>query len=430
MGLRYSLVVVLSLFTAACSSTNPTPDTGHWGPDGGDGGVPAAFDFYTLDDNAQGSYPLALAVQGDKIAVAYWVEGHSPDGGAIRDLRYVEKGGTPETVTQSVRVYGASLALDPSGNPCTAYIGPPGNGGTYWYEANADVACKQGGAWTKDQTVAAVFDMVLGPFSAIAIEDDGTVDIAYRNCHNGQFQVQGAEHTDIGWATGKLGGWSAVANAVFGGDSQAGHGGYTSLIIADGQPTLVWSGLGPAEFGPAADVWFLQRNADKTWDWSASPPKRELKPIKYVTDTVTGPSIAWKKPTPLNTIGYFIAWEDHNSNQIKEAESPDGKDWSAADDIVQGAGSEGGYPSIAVSDDGLPYVAYYQCSEMSGRSLPQCPADDEVRLAWRVDPGMPWTHETVDPDGGHYIKLAFWQNRAVIAYKDVQDKVLKLAIQR
>lgn len=414
-------VLALAMVLTAC----PDPNGGK--PDGGttpkaDGGPVNTdpFEVKVLDPEAAGGYPIALAISGSKIGVSYWVDAVGADGGAVKELRYVENSATPkpEVVARVARVYGASLAYDHTGTPSIAYLGPPGNQGTYWYEACADVATRgSSGSWTS-VTVGTVFDMVMGLHSAIAFEADGTGHVFYRDINNGQFTVQGAEHSHIGYSTrAPGGGWSAYARAVDGSNRQAGHGGMTQLLVANGQPTAVWSGQPAGDMDTPRDVWFMQRKADKTWP--ADPVR-----VRTVGNTVAGPQLAWKQGA-----GYAIVYDDRNSNQTKLAISPDGVDWAKADEILDTqAGTGGWYPSVGWTPEDFPAVAFYNCSVRNGQSEP-CPKDeDELVLAWLIE--TVWQRATVDKEGGHWVKLGYSNGRAVVAYKDVADKTLKLAIQR
>jgi hypothetical protein len=110
------------------------------------------------------------------------------------------------------------------------------------------------------------------------------------------------------------------------------------------------------------------------------------------------------------------------------AMAADGSKWKAADSVVHGSGSGGWYPSAAFDSEGHPAVAYYVCSNSAGIVEPCPTVEDELRLAWRSEDV--WQKVVVDPAGGHYTKLAYWNGRAVVAYRDTADAAIKLAIQR
>ncbi len=96
--------------------------------------------------------------------------------------------------------------------------------------------------------------------------------------------------------------------------------------------------------------------------------------------------------------------------------------------MVHGAGSGGWYPSAAFTSEGFPAVAYYVCSSQPDVREPCPAAEDELLLAWRTEDV--WQKVVVDAAGGHYTKLAYWNGRAVVAYRDTANTAIKLAIYR
>lgn len=438
--MRY-LLLALALVAAACSQPQTCEQLGNCpkdaGVDKGDVGTPDPFEVKVLDPNAAGGSfaQISLAVSGDKIGVTYFAESTAPDGGVQRELRYVENADTPkpEVVARVVRTYGTSLAYDSTGKPYVGFLGAPGNAGTYWYEGSPNVATRSGGTWTS-QAVYTLFDNVVGLWPAIAVDPaTNTVYTAGRNIGFGQFAVQGAEKTNLEFVEGPNGaGWTQTT-AVRGFcpsppngciDQTEGHGGYNQMVVpADGRPLLVWTGMGANEFEPTNSIYMVKRNEDKTW------PGNVTKIRSTGNMGPNGPSLAYQ-----DGAGYLLSYYD--SNQVKLLESADAADWNKAPDIVVGAGTIDKPNAAAWADAGggsyYPAVVYYQCSERSGVSFPCPEADDALMVAWRPEEGGPWQRQTVDREGGHFMKLAFWKKggRLVVAYKDVKDKTLKLAIQR
>lgn len=404
---------LLALFALACSG-EPSPGAGDAGSTARDGGGSdaGAFTVTVLDPDAPGAYPVSLAIHGDTIGVSYFVESLSPDGGVGRELRYVERGAAPEAVTTVVRAeFGQSLAYDSSGQAHIAFLSPPSNQGTFWYEASVGLASRGAGGWTT-APVFSIATEVIGLWPALAIDEGGAFHLGYKGVGNAQFEVQGAEHTDLGYITGRPGAWTTDGVAVEGADRQEGHGTRTAVVLAGGQPAFAWSGQPGLQANPRG-VYFIQREAS---GWPANP-----RTLKESINTVTGPSLAWDSEA-----GFLIAYEDHGKGVASVIESRDGADWSVADPF-HGAGTGGWHPSAAFSPEGLPSVAYYVCSFRSGAD--QCPAEeDELVYAWRVE-GQ-WRKLTADPQGGHYPKLGYLGGRAIIVYKDVDDRALKLAVQR
>ncbi|HEY3448232.1 MAG TPA: hypothetical protein VGK67_17885 [Myxococcales bacterium] len=433
--MRY-LLLALALVATACSPTVTCEQLGNCPRDGGvpkgDVGAPEPFELKVLDPHAAGGSlaQLSLAVSGEKLGVTYFAESTGADGGVLRELRYVEyseaaPSPTPEVVAKVVRTYGTALAYDSTGKPYVGFLGAPGNNGNYWYEGSPNVATRTGATWTS-AAVYTLFDNVVGLWPAVAVDPvTDTVYTAGRNIGFGQFAVQGAEKTNIEFVEGVGGaGWTQTT-AVRGFcpnppngcvDQTEGHGGYNQMVVpADGRPLLFWAGLGPNELEPATGIYLVKRNEDKTW------PGNVVK-VRSTGNMGGGPAIAYK-----NGAGYLVSYFEQN--QIKLLESPDALDWNKAPDIVVGAGTIDKANAVAWTDEGFPAVVYYQCSERSGVTFPCPEADDELMLAWRVD-GDVWQRVKVDHAGGHFMKLAYWKNRAVIAYKDTKDQTLKLAIQR
>ncbi|MBI5543473.1 MAG: hypothetical protein HY901_06260 [Deltaproteobacteria bacterium] len=423
MATRNLMLILASLAFAACDESGPNgSDAGMRDAQVGDTGPLAPWTYVTLDENAQGSYPISMTLRGERVAVSYWADVQTADGGVVRELRFADydiaagAAGTPETVAQTFNVYGSSVVLDSTGQAHVAFLGPPSNGGTKWLEACAVVASRTGSTWS--QSVAAtVFDQVVGLWASMVVDANDQLLVAFRDIHYGQFPVQDYQHSFLHVASGRPGGWQDVV-AVNGSNRTEGHGGLNSMVLADGQPAITYSVQPGGDFDTPRHVYFIRRNPDGTW------PTNPIK-VRESGNTESGPKLAWKQG-----VGYLIAYLDVTDHgQLKLLESPDGVDWVRAD-IVRGSGTGGYWPVVAWRPDDLPAVAFHVCSDRSGVSLFECPAgEDELQLTWRVEDV--WQKLTVDPAGGHYTQLAYLADgRAVLAYKDVTDKVLKLAIQR
>jgi hypothetical protein len=445
------LVCVLAVAALGCS--NPPASGLDAGPaKGADTGVPVTgnYDITTLDPSASGDYPLSLAISGNKIAVAYWVDipdagsktvTTTTDGGTAtttlteHELRYVEKDQSPEVIGQFYNVYGGSLALDSKGQPYVAFLGPPGNLGSKWVESCTTVVTRPGAvgtAWTAPPDVAAtVNDQVVGLWASIAVDSHDKLYLGYRNVHFGQFPNQDWGHSNVEMVNGQLGAWSTTGVGcakvgdcpAFGGDSLLGYGAYLSIAMANDLPAFAWSAMPSAAMGQASDVYFTMMNADGTWP--VDPHK-----VKASDNTATGlnssspggPQLAWMK-----SYGFMIAYDDHKAGQLWILQSKDGSDWSKAPYPVTGSGTAGWFPSAAFTPDGYPAVAYYVCSDSPGASY--CPpAQDELDVSWVIDDQL--ETETADPEGGHWGRLAYWNQQAVVAYRDVNHTVLKLAVRK
>jgi hypothetical protein len=403
--MRGILGLLGALTLAACPSPASGPDASTaMDASGVDAGP--AWERAVLDPSAQGSYPISLAVNGGKIGVAYFVD---VAAGSV-ELRYVEQGGAPEVVATVTRVFGASLAFDPSGGPHIAYLGKPGYG-TFWTESAPNLASRAGGTWTSE-VVQQVANNALGLYPALAIDATGQFFLAYRNVKSAQTDTQGGKESDLDFSFGHPGAWTheVVAQGMAGGLN--GYGGYNRIVLA-GDPALAWTGLPDGAGGQPSGVWFAQKSGGQ---WS-SPS--ELRPSVSPTN---GPSLAFSQSR-----GLAVAFEDQGS--IMVSTRPAGGDWNAAglDERVDGS-SKAMFPSVAATEE-LVAVAYYQCAPT--RTAQTCSTDyDEVTLTWLPRAEAGWRVQTVDPAGGHYLELAYLNGKAVIAYKDLADHVLQLALQR
>ena len=456
--------LILALLSLGCSNPPPAGKDAGINTVGQDAAALALYEITTLDPNATGDYAISLSVRGNKIAVAYWVDADASiaapvnrDAGgetvteSAHELRYVEKSGTgapsaPEVVATTYNVYGGSMALDSTGKPYVAFLGPPSNAGTKWLEACTVVATHSapGAAWT--QTVAAtVFDQVVGLWASIAFDSNDKMYVGYRNIHYGQFPIQDYAHSNLEMAEGSPSALTAQNCLVaadrgkcpfFGGDNPDGHGAFLSIAMVgtapNQEPAFAWSTMAAGALDTAHNVWFAQR---KNGSWPAtvlpiSVPSGVVGGVSTGTGmygtSYGGPQLAWDKDA-----GFIIAFDAHNVGQLFLKESPDGVDWSKAADPVFGSGSGGWYPSVAFTPDGFPAVAFYIC-DPSRTGVTTCPtAVDEIRLTWRVDDNWQQHQETVDPEGGHYMRLAYLSDgRAVIAYRDVNHRSIKVAVRK
>jgi len=407
------------------------PENG--GTDGGtdpetkpDAGTPGndSFVHHVLDSAATGEYPLSLAVQGERIGVAYFVKVSDAD----RELRYVELGQAPQTVATVQIVYGVALAYGTDGTPYIGYLGGEADESLYWLQSDAALARRSAqGSWTTeiiarrgndatvtDPTAAAVSDrgFVVGVWPALAVASNGTVYFAWRDVHDAQFPKQDWERSDIEMAVGGPGGWT-LSVPVAGGNSSFGYGGKNVIVVANNEPALSWSSMQEGADSTPKDVWFTRREGAA---WQA--PKK----LQIVEDAANGPSLAYREG-----VGYAIAYENRKKGTLNYIESADGNTWSTPDP-VRGSGTGGWDPSLAFTPEGDPAIAYYECAIAVGAET--CPAHEDV-LELKVRRYERWDRREVDAAGGRWIKLAYLSDgRAVVAYRSVDGASVKLAIQR
>jgi hypothetical protein len=428
-SLKWS-ALVLALLSAACPPANGGGEADGGGNNGTrDGGGPLpgpSFDIAVLDANAPGRLFLAVAARGSKIGIAYYVD----IGNSRFEIRYVERGGTPSVVATGLqKVYGLSLALDLNGNPLVAYLGKdaqtasePQSG---WYESDLAVTQGNGSSWTtniatrlSNEAVSnVVFNdtgTVVGLFPSIAVKPDGSLFIAYRDVHYGQFPTDWKK-SDLETVEGAVGSWSTRQVAALGG-SWEGAGGLNSAAIgANDEPAVAWSAYaGNAGNGSPVAVYFARRSNGTTWAATK---------VHNSAGTNSGPSLAYDA-----RVGYALAYEDQGQGITYYQESVDGQTWKTAEPMYTSP-TGGWYPSVAFTADGNPAMAWYDCSVESGVQL--CPAaDDALVLAVRSEgmwPSNPWL---VDDAGAYWPRLTYLGGKAVIAYKDVQAKTIKLAVEK
>ncbi len=418
------VAMALALLPAACSSPG-----GQSGQDAGadqksDAGAQPGgptFDISVLDAAAPGRLYLAMAAKGAKIGVAYYVD----VGNQSFELRYVEKGGTPQVVETVKKVYGVSLVFDASGNPVIGYLGGTPQVQYGWTQSDLTIATNSGGGWQKSNAATMSGDAVsgqtfndtgdvVGLFPALAVRANGDIFAAYRDVHYGQFPTDWKK-SDLEMVEGRPGAWASRAVIALGGPFE-GAGGLNSTVIGvDDEPAVAWSSF-PANAGAGSpvDVYFARRHA-AAWN-----PKM----IHTSGGTNSGPSLAYDA-----RVGFAVAFQDEGQGVTYYQESADGDTWQAADPIFTAA-TGGWYPSLAFTPDGDPAIASYDCSVESGAAAP-CPAsDDALVLAIRSGGMWPTQPITVDPDGAYWPKLTYLNGKAVIAYRDPATTKIKLAVEK
>ncbi|NOK23332.1 hypothetical protein [Corallococcus carmarthensis] len=406
-----------------------------------DGGTETPFVRLTVDTEASEQLAIsniAMAVgPDDRIGIAYYVKVNDKDS----ELRYREvKDGqvqaTAEKIATVQRVYGVTLAFNPAGQPAVSYLGGGSDDSVFWLQSDLAVSFRNAnGTWTErvavkrgDEAIAGnpVSDTgyLVGINPAMVFSGNDAL-VVYRDVHNGQSPQQDWAGSDVELASGGPTAWQHRVVAA-GGDVKGGYGGRIQMLMADGQPALVFdSALGAAD-APGQNVFFQRRNTDGT-TWTPAVQ------VQAVGGTMLGASLAYDP-----VAGFGIAAVDRFTSQLTLI-TCDGKaatkcaaarDWTTPDPVYQ-TGSGGWYPSLAfdpATHD--PSIAFHICSLESGRNEGSCsPSDDALVIATRVEDQ--WREVTVDTAGGWSPKLAFLSTgQRVVLYRAGGTQALTLAVER
>ncbi|RKH39511.1 hypothetical protein [Corallococcus sicarius] len=384
---------------------------------------------------------IAMAVgPEDRIGIAYFVKVNDKDF----ELRYREvKDGvvqqTAEKVATVQRVYGVSLAFSSTGQPALSYLGGGSDQSIFWFQSDLAVSYRSAnGTWTENIPVRRGDEVLAGnPVSdtgylvginpALTFSGSQAI-VVYRDCHNGQSPQQDWAGSDVELVQGGPTTWQrrVVAAGGNGGEEKPAYGGRLQMVMADGQPALVFDQAFGAADAPGQNVFFQRRNTDGT---SWTPPVK----VQSVGQTMLGASLAYDA-----TVGFGIAVVDRNTDKLTftscagtsgtKCAAP--QDWTLPDPVYQ-SGSGGWYPSLAfdpATHD--PSIAFQICSLEAGRNEGSCsPSDDALVIATRVE-GQ-WRETTVDFDGGWSPKLAFLSDgKRVVLYRSGATKALTLAVER
>ncbi|MBN9687973.1 MULTISPECIES: hypothetical protein [unclassified Corallococcus] len=390
---------------------------------------------------------IAMAVgPDDRIGIAYFVK--VPGKELDFELRYREvKDGqvqaNAETIRTVQRVYGVSLAFAANGQPAVSYLGGVYDGTSsesiFWFQSDLAVAYRAAnGTWTEQVAVRRSNEA----FANNSVSDSGNIVgldpalvfngnealVAYRDVHNGQFPQGDWNASDAELAIGGPTSWQhqMVALGGDGADEKPAYGGHLDMVLAGGQPALVFDQALNAADAPGQNVYFQRRGSDgKTW----TPPRK----IQSVGNTMLGASLAYDP-----AVGFGIAVVDRSDNKLTYI-SCDGKtgtqctapgDWTLPDPVYQ-TGTGGWYPSLAFDPKTHdPSIAFHICSLEPGRNEGGCsPSDDALVIATRVEDQ--WREVTVDTAGGWSPKLAFLSTgQRVVLYRVPTTSVLMLAVER
>ena len=461
----------LLLLLAGCSSIPGANDGGF--KDGGEGEACNAtkkcaegffclsnkctgqFAYHDLDDAGPELTYLSIAVQSDagRVGVAYFVQvdafggSYGPDGGLADGIRAADGGNTgnyeiryvewnsgvasrPQLIRTVQRVYGVSLAFQQNGEPAVAYLGGGSDMSAFWYQSDAVVNYRSGGATWTERVAATRSDQVpcgtpldlgylVGIFPSLVF-DGPKAYLAWRDGHNGQFPQQDWAGSDLKISEGGPTAWTNTCQMSSGNVKQA-YGARTHMVMANGQPALIHDRAFGGADTPGKDILFTRRKADGTWTNAASP-------VLNIQNTMSGGSLAWD---PVE--GYGIAAIEHQTDKLQYTRSLDGTIWDQATPVF-GDGTGGWYPSLAMDPvNHEPAIAFYICSRTSGQAEGTCREfEDELRISQRIV--STWRETLVDSEGGYLPKIGFFASfgtsKRIVVYRVPKTKRLRLAVER
>ena len=433
-------VLLVGFLVALCSCTGGSGSGSGGGAGGGSGGAGGAggtkgFTSYDLDTAGTGLTFLAIASDpvAERVGVAYFVDLGKTDGGNTDNyaVRYVEwkKGvtSTPQTMRDVQRTAGISVAFQPSGEPAVAYLGGGADLSAYWYQSDAVVNYRTGGTTWTEQSVLTTssqapvcptlgFEMgfLVGLWPSLVF--DGTTAIfAYRDAHSGAFKKQDWGPSDVKVSSGGPTAWTTACAAQ--GTDTSGYGGRIDLILAAGQPALLFDAIPEDAVAQGNTIYFQKRKSDLSWTGPAT--------VLTIANTQSGGSLAYDA-----TEGYGIAAIERSTNTLLYTHSTDGVTWSTATPIFA-SGTGGWYPSLAM-DPALhePAVAFYLCSASPNIAEGSCPASqDELRIIQRN--GANWTETLVDKEGAFLPKLGFFASgKRFVVYLVPTTGKLRLSVEK
>ena len=214
---------------------------------------------------------------------------------------------TGEKVATVQRVYGVSLAFGANGQPAVSYLGGGSDQSIFWVQSDLAVSYRSAnGTWTESVPVKRGDEVLAGnPVSDTGylvginptlVFNGSQALVAYRDCHNGQSPQQDWAGSDVEMAQGGPTTWQRSVVAA-GGDVKGAYGGRLQMVMADGQPALVFDQAFGAADAPGQNVYFQRRNANGT-TWK--PPVQ----VQAVGNTMLGASLAHDA-----TVGFGIAVE-------------------------------------------------------------------------------------------------------------------------
>jgi hypothetical protein len=356
-------------------------------------GRPAVAYFQTRND--AGTYPLILARE---LSDGAWTQETVPaalDGGSVTGH------------------YGLALTFDTQGNPLVTYQGgvngiDKGVKDDRWHNfatgqrmpADAVLAKKSGGTWTK-YTLAqlsnswvtdnnAVDDQgeIVGLWSAIAVDNTGTVHVVQQDVHFGVDQTA-ADAANLEYNSFTVSGAAATPGS---GEMVASNrvgptcdpktppcssngkllvqaaGNYNRMVLAGGQPAVSFVTI-PYGASPQ-QVWFAQRTGAAAWNLQQVSTKTQAfgQPPSLVYSTTAAPTGG-----PLFAIAYY----DALGGDLRLATSATGTAFS--DQPIETLGVTGLYPAAAFHGNTLG-ILYAYCRSPIDSTISCSAATQELRF--------------------------------------------------
>ncbi len=481
-GLGRAVVCAVLLFGAAAllplggcgSDSGTTPDAG---PDAGDAGsdggatwsakISIDSSLVVIDATQSSASELVAAVDPNgRPAIAYFETRTDAGTYPLVVARELTDGAwTKETVPAALDGgavtghYGLGLAFDTQGNPHVTYQG--GQAGAdkgvhddRWHNnttgqrlpADAVLAKKSGGAWTR-YTLAQLSNSwvtdnqpvddqgeIVGLWSAVAVDNAGTVHVVQQDAHFGvdataydEANLEYASFTIAGASANKASSEMTASHRVgpactpgvppCSSNGQLlvqGAGNYNRMVLAGGQPTVSFVSI-PYGASPQ-QVWFAQRKSAATWSLvrvsAAQGAFGHTPALVYSTTGAPGTG------GPLFAIAYY----DAGGNDLRLATSATGAAFD--DEPIETLGVTGLYPAAAFSGSKLGLFYAYCRSPIDNPASCNAttqelrfrsgPADATVLFGpdnyESVSPGMPDGTALVADGQGRFV--AIWRDPA------------------
>lgn len=363
------------------------------------------------------------------------VYGAVPVGQTSRVLRYAERAGPDDWVTEEALVPGTNqLGLEAvsagywEGAVHIAFRGgDDDNQDTTPYPTDLMLATRTGPqSWTQrvlvDTSGEAAgdcpdlqnycnFGNVVGSYASVAVGGRGRWAVSYQDTHRGLgFEDRQRADVEVYVSDDR-------ARLV---DAERGGGAWGRVaFLPDGRLALAY----------VVDSEFSGRNNRGTWvaiDDGRGGFRREK-----VSDQVTTHRLGFAAG-PMDNL--WLAWyEPSNQDLVVGSSGAPFTQWTV--ETVDSSGYAGLHPSLVLTPGGAPYIAYGYCGPLSDRGCPGNPGSRaEVRLARRPVGSTEWLIDTIaDGEGrggiGFFNRLAFLgEGQLAVAYQDSRNSDVLVTI--
>jgi|GEM_PF-914667 len=353
-----------------------------------------------LRDN--GNFAIAYVGLGEGTFMCDLFGGGTVEGGDMREVRVAEgsfDGAITETVIDqipSAAQQSVDMALGPNGLVFAYAGGEPANG----YCGPSDlVVTEEGGApnivmtdsasasgcfWDETMAPETICDIgdTVGHYASIAIDDDGTVAVAFQDIHNGFAETDfsrgdlemargNGSYTVTSLLPGTGGGYHA--SIAFGPDGRIIAGtevvGNNHFYDMEGNPFTVNEGLYVVVEADDGTFFFHNLAEDSTTNSRITVGHHD-------------------------NFGFAAAYHDDIADRLIFVHSFDGPDLTPVPEPVAQFGRTGRSPHLGFLSDGTPVLAYRHCA---GTNSDTCDtAEDGIRVAVRVN--GTWQTQNLDGD--------------------------------